>query len=122
MHPSRLFDRMASQASQQAGRPWALIAAVASMALWAATGPLMGFSDSWQLIVNTLTSVVTFIMVFLIQNAQNRDTQAIQLKLDELIRATEGARNHIIALESQGDAAVEKLREEHVASCREAGA
>jgi low affinity Fe/Cu permease len=79
---------------------------------WAASGPLFGFSDTWQLVINTGTTVVTFLMVFLIQHTQNRDTQAIQVKLDELIRATRGAHNRLIALEEQGEEALAGAREE----------
>jgi low affinity Fe/Cu permease len=80
--------------------------------VWAATGPLFHYSDTWQLIVNTGTTIVTFLMVFLIQNTQNRDGAALQAKLDELIRATERARNDLVAIERQPEEKVEKLREE----------
>lgn len=88
------------------GRPATFIAAVAVVLLWAASGPLFGWSDTWQLVINTGTTIVTFLMVFVIQNSQTRDTQALQLKLDELIRATETARNSLISLEDRPDSEV----------------
>ncbi len=90
--------------------------------LWAVTGPLFGFSDTWQLVINTGTTIVTFLMVFLIQNAQNRDTQALHLKLDELIRATEGAHNRLIALEEQGEEELALVRREISDACEEVAA
>ena len=109
--PSR-FARLAQAASCQAGRPWAFAIALAVVMAWAVSGPVFAFSDTWQLVINTGTTVVTFLMVFLIQHAQNRDTQAIQVKLDELIRATQGAHNRLIALEEKGEEALTAAREE----------
>ena len=106
------FARAAQWASCQAGRSWAFVTAVAVVVVWAVTGPLFGFSDTWQLVINTGTTIITFLMVFLIQHAQNRDTQAIQLKLDELIRATRGAQNSLMALEEQGEEELDAAREE----------
>jgi len=80
--------------------------------LWGVSGPLFGFSDTWQLVINTGTTIITFLMVFLIQNTQNRDTQAIQLKLDELIRATQDARNNLMNLEDRSDAELENLKDQ----------
>ena len=91
--------------------------ACAVIVVWLISGPVFGYSDTWQLVINTGTTIVTFLMVFLIQNAQNRDTQAIQLKLDELIRATEGAHNRLIALESQGEETLEEVRAELADAC-----
>ena len=106
------FARAAQWASCQAGRSWAFVTAFAVVLVWAATGPLFGFSDTWQLVINTGTTIVTFLMVFLIQHAQNRDTQAIHVKLDELIRATEGAHNRLIALEDQSEEDLAEARQE----------
>ena len=108
---SDLFARAAHWAAYQTGRSWAFMLALAVVVVWAVTGPVFGFSDTWQLVINTGTTIVTFLMVFLIQNAQNRDTQAIQLKLDELIRATRGAQNGLMALEDQGEAELAQARE-----------
>ena len=89
MHNTTWYSRFAKLAAHFCGRPWVFVAAVALIVVWGITGPLFGFSDTWQLVINTGTTIVTFLMVFLIQNTQNRDTEAMQLKLDELIRATQ---------------------------------
>jgi low affinity Fe/Cu permease len=98
-----LFDRGAQWASRQCGRAHTFAIAVVVVLVWAVTGPLFQFSDTWQLVINTGTTIVTFLMVFLIQATQNRDGKALQLKLDELIRATSHARNRLIALETLSD-------------------
>lgn len=107
-----LFRHFAQQASLAVGSAWAFIAAVAVVAVWGSTGPLYRYSDTWQLVINTGTTIVTFLMVFLIQNTQNRDAKAIHLKLDELIRASAHARNELVELESLSDPELERLHDE----------
>ena len=115
----RLFTRIASFVAGLAGQPIAFIAALAFILLWGVTGPLFHYSDTWQLVVNTATTIVTFLMVFLIQNSQNRDSAAMQAKLDELMRAVEGARTHFIGIEHQTDKEIEKIREDLEKECAE---
>jgi low affinity Fe/Cu permease len=107
------FERFACAAARVAGRPSAFLAAVAIIIVWAVSGPLFGFSDTWQLVINTSTTIITFLMVFVIQNSQNRDTTALQIKLDALIFATRGARNLLAAAEHMSDSDLEKLHEEY---------
>jgi len=97
------FRHFANRVSDWTGSPWAFISAVAAILGWATTGPLFGYSDSWQLVINTGTTIVTFLMVFLIQNTQNRDAKAIHLKLDELLRGVKGARTSLVHLEQWTD-------------------
>ncbi|HWT00239.1 MAG TPA: low affinity iron permease family protein [Pyrinomonadaceae bacterium] len=107
-----LFHRIAQKVSNAVGSAWAFIAAVFIIVVWAATGPIFHFSDTWQLVINTGTTIVTFLMVFLIQNTQNRDAKVIHLKLDELIRVTEKARNHLVDLEDLEDDELDRLEME----------
>jgi low affinity Fe/Cu permease len=113
------FHEIASKAAHGVGRPWAFVAAVRFVAAWALSGPVFGFSDTWQLVINTSTTIVTFLMVFLIQNTQNRDAHAIHLKLDELIRASKKARNRMIALEELTDEELDGLQHEFERMARE---
>ena len=107
---SDLFSQAAHWTGQQCGRASVFMAAVVLIIAWAATGPLFHYSDTWQLIINTSTTIVTFLMVFLLQNTQNRDTAAIQLKLDELIRANEEARNKMLCLEDLSEDELKKVK------------
>lgn len=110
---SSLFTRFVRWCSRAAGSPYAFTAAVAVVAVWIVTGPLFGFSDTWQLVINTGTTIVTFLMVFAIQASQNRDSEAIQVKLDELIRSIEGARNTLLDLEELEEVEIERLRKKY---------
>lgn len=109
---NELFRKLAHSASEAAGTPWAFIVAASIILIWAMTGPLFHFSDTWQLVINTSTTILTFLMVFLIQNTQNRDAKAMQLKLDELIRSMQGARNALVNLEDLSDTELARLRQE----------
>ena len=106
-----LFRKFAHWTSCIVGSPWAFILAVGVIVTWAVTGPLFGFSDTWQLVINTGTTIVTFLMVFLIQNTQNRDAKAIHLKLDELLRASRHAHTSLAALEDLPDDELERLQQ-----------
>src|SRR6516164_10962622 len=105
-----IFDRFARWTERQLGRSLTFALAFLSIVLWAVTGPLFGWSDTWQLVINTGTTIVTFLMVFVIQNTQSRDTQAMQLKLDELIRVNKMARNSLINLGEMSELEVEKVK------------
>jgi len=105
----RVFARVSSNVL---GSPWAFILAILIIVVWGVTGPMFNFSDTWQLIINTGTTIVTFLMVFLIQNTQNRDAKAVHLKLDEIIRAVKGARNTLVDLENLSDEDIKKLEKQ----------
>jgi low affinity Fe/Cu permease len=107
------FGRFAKNTSRLAGRPATFFLAAAVVVVWLVSGPLFGFSDTWQLVINTGTTIVTFLMVFLIQNTQNRDTEAIQVKLDELLRVTRGAHVALLDLEELEDRELERVRREY---------
>jgi len=104
---------MACKTAHFAGKPLAFLAAVLVVVVWALTGPLFGYSDTWQLVINTSTTIVTFLMVFLIQHTQNRDTMAVQLKLSELIIAVKGAENKLAAAEDMTEEELEQLHQEY---------
>jgi low affinity Fe/Cu permease len=106
------FRFFARKTSNVLGSAWAFVIALVIIAVWAMTGPMFHFSDTWQLIINTGTTIVTFLMVFLIQNTQNRDAKAVHLKLDEIIRAIRGARNELVDLEELSDEELKKLEEQ----------
>src|SRR6266511_1892946 len=106
------FHRLAHSAATAVGRPLSFFLALAVIAAWGITGPLFHFSDTWQLIINTGTTIVTFLMVFLIQNTQNRDAKAVHLKLDELLRALKNARNELVDLEELSDEELKKLEKQ----------
>ncbi len=114
------FGRFASRVSHLAGRPPAFGLAVAIVLAWAISGPFMGFSELWQLTINTGTTIITFLMVFIIQNTQNRDTAALQIKIDELIRVTADAHNSLLDLEELSEEEIEKLRARYEKLAREA--
>jgi low affinity Fe/Cu permease len=113
--PARVewFDALARKTAMLCGKPIVFLSAVISVIVWASTGPLFGFSDTWQLVINTGTTVVTFLMVFLIQNTQNRDTLAVQIKLSELIIAVKGAKNQLASAEDLSESELENLRKEY---------
>ncbi|TCT07828.1 low affinity Fe/Cu permease [Aquabacter spiritensis] len=111
--PRPFFTRLSQAFARFAGKPATFVGAAGMIVLWGATGPLFGFNDTWQLVINTSTTIVTFLMVFLIQNSQNRDTAALQIKLDELIARTEGPRNVLLDLEDLDEETLDRLRADY---------
>src|SRR5438309_3803050 len=107
---SSWFPSFARSMANASGKPATFLIAVLVIIVWAVTGPIFGYSDTWQLVINTGTTIVTFLMVFIIQNTQNRDTQALQLKLDELIRVNKAARNSLMGLEERSESEIKELR------------
>lgn len=124
MGPKRLswFTRVAKAAARAAGRPATFTVAVTVILLWALTGPIFQFSDTWQLVINTSTTIITFLMVFLIQNTQNRDTEALQIKLDELIRSVENAHTVLLDLEELDDEELDLIRNDYLELAKKARA
>ena len=118
--PAGAFARFARRISIAVGRPWAFVVALGVVLVWAVTGPLFHFSDTWQLVINTGTTIVTFLMVFVIQSTQNRDSEAMHVKLDELIRAVKGAHLALLDLEELSDGDLEKIRADYAALAGEA--
>jgi low affinity Fe/Cu permease len=118
---SSMFRRFAQAVSNAAGRPWTFAVALAVVVGWGMSGPIFGFSDTWQLVINTGTTIVTFLMVFLIQNTQNRDTEALRLKLDELILSTHAARNEFVRVEELDDEDLQRLEEDLKSVCQSGG-
>ena len=110
---NKYFHAFAEKMSRALGTPYAFALALLTVVVWALFGPAVGYNDTWQLTINTGTTIVTFLMVFLIQNTQDRDTRAIQLKLDELIRATKGAHNALLDLEDREDEALESVHRDY---------
>ena len=113
MQSNSLFKRLAKKASTATGRPITFLVAAGLVVVWALTGPIFHYSDTWQLVINTSTTIITFLMVFLIQNTQNRDTAAVQIKLDELIRSVEGAHNALLDLEELDDETLDRVRKRY---------
>jgi len=107
------FARFAKKTSSYAGRPATFVVAFLIIVIWAVSGPLFGFSDTWQLVINTSTTIITFLMVFLIQNSQNRDSEALQIKLDELIRVQKQANNSLLNLEDLSEEELDRIRKEY---------
>ena len=118
--PRSWFTRFAKRTATLTGRPAAFLVAAIIIAVWGITGPLFGFSDTWQLVINTGTTIVTFLMVFLIQSTQNRDSEAVQVKLDELLRVTPGAHNVLMNLEELEEQELERIRAVYVALAEKA--
>ena len=109
---NEMFRHVGERTAQAVGSPWAFMLAVSTITVWAVTGPYFNYSDTWQLFINTGTTIVTFLMVFLIQNTQNRETRIVSLKLDELLRGVEGARTALVQLDHMSDAELEAVQQE----------
>jgi len=114
------FTRMAMAVSKAAGEPYTFVIAIGVVIVWAISGPIFGFGDTWQLVINTGTTIITFLMVFLIQNSQNRDTEALQIKLDELINAVRGANEALLDLEQLDEKELDEIRATYLAKAASA--
>ena len=117
---SSRFTRFAKKTASYAGKPTTFILAALTVVIWATLGPLFHFSDTWQLVINTSTTIVTFLMVFLIQNTQNRDSEALQIKLDEIIRSLDSANNLVLNLEELEEEELDSIRERYLLLARDA--
>lgn len=113
-----MFNKLAQVISRAVGHPWGFGLALLLVILWACSGPIFGFGDTWQLVINTTTTIITFLMVFLIQNTQNRDSEAMHLKLDELIRVNKGARKSLLDLEELSATELDRIKEKFEAMAR----
>jgi low affinity Fe/Cu permease len=120
MYRGSVFNDFSKATARETGHPRTFIVALLVIVVWAATGPMFHFSDTWQLVINTSTTIITFLMVFLIQNTQNRDSAAVQLKLDELIRSVEGAHNSLLDLEELSEKELERFRKRYEQLAKEA--
>lgn len=120
MSMTHMYEGLAKQAAKYSGRPVTFLIATLVVIVWAVSGPIFHYSDTWQLVINTGTTIITFLMVFLIQSTQNTDTTAIQLKLDELIRVKQAADNSLLNLEDMDAASLEKFREKYLKLAKEA--
>jgi low affinity Fe/Cu permease len=120
MYTGSVFNRFSKATARETGHPVTFVVALLVIVVWGVTGPMFHFSDTWQLVINTSTTIVTFLMVFLIQNTQNRDSAAVQLKLDELIRSVEGAHNSLLDLEELSEKELERFRKRYEQLAEEA--
>ena len=123
MRPTKshsVFTRCAKATSRATGRPWSFVLACGLIVAWLISGPFFAYSDTWQLVINTSTTIVTFLMVFLIQSTQNRDAEAVQVKLDEIIRSIQGAKNELLDLEELEEEELDRIRETYAVLAREA--
>jgi low affinity Fe/Cu permease len=120
MKSASWFNRFAKRSAHAAGHPTTFVVAASVVIAWALTGPIFGFNQTWQLVINTSTTIVTFLMVFLIQNTQNRDTEAMQVKLDELIRTAKGAHTELLDLEELDEKQLQRIKDEYEELARKA--